>query len=84
MELITAHLSPSNVTHSLTHWGRDKMAAIFQKTFSNVFSWMKCINFDKDFTEFCFQGSNQQYSSIDSDNGLAQARRQAIIWTNGG
>ena len=24
----------------LTHWGRDKIAAIFQKTFSNVFSWM--------------------------------------------
>ena len=25
----------------LTHWGRDKMPAIFQKTFSNAFSWMK-------------------------------------------
>ena len=25
----------------LTHWGRDKMAAIFQTTFSNVFSWIK-------------------------------------------
>ena len=25
----------------LTHWGRDKMAAIFQMTFSNAFSWMK-------------------------------------------
>ena len=25
----------------LTHWGWDKMAAIFQKTFSNAFSWMK-------------------------------------------
>ena len=25
----------------LTHWGRDKMAAIFQTTFSNTFSWMK-------------------------------------------
>ena len=25
----------------LTHWGRDKMAAIFHTTFSNVFSWMK-------------------------------------------
>ena len=24
----------------LTHWGRDKMAVIFQ-TFSNAFSWMK-------------------------------------------
>ena len=26
---------------ALTHWGRDKMAAIFQTTFSNWFSWMK-------------------------------------------
>ena len=25
----------------LTHWGRDNMAAIFQTTFSNAFSWMK-------------------------------------------
>ena len=27
--------------NALTHWGRDKMAAIFQTTFSNTFSWMK-------------------------------------------
>ena len=26
---------------SLTHWGRDKMAAISQTTLSNTFSWMK-------------------------------------------
>ena len=26
---------------SLTHWGRDKMDAISQKTFSSAFSWMK-------------------------------------------
>ena len=25
----------------LTHWGRDKMTAISQTTFSNAFSWMK-------------------------------------------
>ena len=29
----------------LTHWGRDKMAAIFQTTFSNGFSWMKMYEF---------------------------------------
>ena len=29
-------------------------------------------------------GSNQQYSSIGSDNGLAPTRRQAIICTNDG
>ena len=29
----------------LTHWGRDKMAAIFQTIFSNAFSWMKMYKF---------------------------------------
>ena len=29
----------------LTHWGRDNMAAIFQTTFSNAFSWMKMFKF---------------------------------------
>ena len=28
-----------------THWGRDKMAAIFQTTFSSAFSWMKMFVF---------------------------------------
>ena len=42
----------------------------------------KCTNFDKDFAEICSLWSKYQYSSIGSDNGLAPARRQAIIWTN--
>ena len=29
----------------LTHWRRDKMAAIFQTTFSNTFPWMKMYEF---------------------------------------
>ena len=29
----------------LTHWGRDKMAAVSQTTFSNAFSWMKMCEF---------------------------------------
>ena len=29
----------------LTHWGQDKMAAIFQTRFSNAFSWMKMFEF---------------------------------------
>ena len=29
----------------LTHWGPDKMAVIFQTTFSNAFSWMKMNEF---------------------------------------
>ena len=32
----------------------------------------------------CSSKSNQQFSSIGSDNGLAPARRQAIIWTSDG
>ena len=32
-------------SHGLTHWGRDKMAAIFQTAFSNAFSWMKIYKF---------------------------------------
>ena len=35
-----------SITESpFTHWGRDKMAAIFQTTFSNAFSWMKMFKF---------------------------------------
>ena len=44
----------------------------------------KCMIFDKSFTEVYSYGSNKQYSSIGSDNGLAPARRQAIIWINDG
>ena len=29
----------------LTHWGWDRMATIFQMTFSNAFSWMKIFKF---------------------------------------
>ena len=32
-------------TDELTHWGRDKMAAISQTMFSNAFSWMKMYEF---------------------------------------
>ena len=42
------------------------------------------MNFDWILIEFCSQGSNLQYSSFGLDNDLAPARRQAIIWTNGG
>ena len=31
--------------YDLTHWGGDKMVAIFQTTFSNTFSWMKMYQF---------------------------------------
>ena len=42
----------------LTHWGQDKMAAIFQRTFSNVFWWMKIHEFPLKFHWSLFIGSN--------------------------
>ena len=33
----------------LTHWGRNKMAAIFQTTYSNGFSWWISINMSLEF-----------------------------------
>ena len=38
-------LSVKKPRKMLTHWDRDKMAAIFQTTFSNAFSWMKMCKF---------------------------------------
>ena len=49
---------------------------------SHFLEW-KCINFHYYFTEFCSKGSNQQYSNMGSDDGLAPARWQAIIRING-
>ena len=63
------------------HWGRDKMAAILQMTLSHAF-----LNENEYWLTFhcsLFLGSNLQYSSIGSDNGLVSTRQQAIIWTNG-
>ena len=40
--------------------------------------------FESNVTEFCFHVSNWQQTSIDSGNGLASGRQQAIIWTDGG
>ena len=49
---------------TLTHRVRDKIAAIYQTTFSNTFLEQKCTNCNWYFTEVCSQGSNTQYSSI--------------------
>ena len=37
-----------DISNASTHWGRDNMAAILQKTFSNKFSW-KCHLFWSEF-----------------------------------
>ena len=34
-----------SVQYYLTHWGRDKMAAVSQTIFSNAFSWIKMYEF---------------------------------------
>ena len=60
---------------SLTHWGRDKMVAVFQ-TFSNAFSWMKMHEVQ---LWFHWQLFLRVQLTIFQPN-----RRQAIIWTNDG
>ena len=47
LKMLTIIVSRS--LHTLTHWGRDKMAAISQTTLSNSFSWMKIFEFRLDF-----------------------------------
>ena len=42
----------------LTHWARDKMAAIFQTIFSNALSWMKTYQFRLRFHCIFSQGAN--------------------------
>ena len=37
----TSILVPSHHFDGLTHWGRDKLAAVSQTTYSHGFSWMK-------------------------------------------
>ena len=60
------------------------MAAILQMTYSNAFSQRKLLYFSSNFTEICSQGSNYQFTSIGSDDGLVPNRRQGIFWTKGG
>ena len=45
VRVMACHRTGENPLIELTHWGRDKMAAIFQMTFSDGFSWMKMYEF---------------------------------------
>ena len=56
----------------------------FCKDFLINFVVQKLSYFYSNFTTICSWGSNRQYTSIASDNGLAPNSHQAIIWTNGG
>ena len=56
LEMSSAKSLPfHSARNALTHWGRDKMAAIFQTTFSNGFSWMKMYEFRLTFHWSLFQ-----------------------------
>ena len=55
-----------------------------RRHFQMYFLYWKFLYFDENFNEMRSPWSNQQYSIIGSDNGLAPVRRQAIIWTNDG
>ena len=65
----------------IIHWGRDKMAANCLKTISHISIEQKYINCDEVFLYFVSIGP---INNVGPDNGLAPARRQAIIWTNAG
>ena len=66
----------------LTHWGQDKMADVFQTTFSNVFPWMKMHGLRLRFHWSLFLMFVLIILQHGSDNGLAPTRQQAIFWTN--
>ena len=58
------------------------MAAIFQKTFSNTLDIHVWIAIKISLKFVTKRSINNIPALIGSDNGLAPARRQAIIWTN--
>ena len=75
----------SDILFALTHWGPDKMASIFQMTFSKAFSWTKMPEFRLNFHWSLFLRVQLTYSdNIDSDNTLGLTRRWVIVWSNGG
>ena len=52
------HVNLPAAIQVLPHWGIEKMAAIYQTTFSEAFYWMKIYKFQLGLTEICSQGSN--------------------------
>ena len=63
---------------------KTKWSAFCSRHFQMNFRSSKSSYFDSNFTETCSQGFIKQQDNIDSDNGLAPNRRQAIIWINDG
>ena len=90
--LLPPHLSQALSQHSISYMNPPTSFSTlrarqnghrFANDIFKPFAWMKCLNFDWNFTDVCSQGSNWQNASIGPDNGLATNRRLAIIWTNG-
>ena len=67
----------------LTYWAPDKMDAILQTPFSNLYSCVKIILFWFTFLWNLFLRGlmSSQWVDIGSDNGMASDRRQDSIWT---
>ena len=61
----------SPIVHSLTHWDRDKIAAIFQTILGNRFSWKTRYKYRLKFQWRLFLVSDLQYSSFGSDDSLS-------------
>ena len=66
----------------LTPWGQVQMAAFGKRYFQVHFHDTKYCYFDSYLTNVCSHVSNYQKSVINSDDGLAPNKQQAIIWTN--
>ena len=64
----------------LTHWGWGKMAAIFQMTCSNAFSWMKMYELQLKFHWSLFPRVQLTIFSFGSDNGLSPGRRWWLFY----
>ena len=63
----------------LTHWGPDKMTAIFPDDIYKCISWMQIYEFRLNFTEVCLQGSSWQYiPALVQINGLAPASNKPL------
>ena len=71
-------------THFDQHIEVETKWPLFSRHFQMQSLEWKCMNFDYEFNEVCSWGSNWQYPSIYSDNGLAPFWRQAIVWINNG
>ena len=82
--LVKQHLGTWSNLNTLTHERPDKIASIFQTIFSDAFSWITVYDFQFECHWTLFLKVQLQYPSIGSDNGLAPAGRQAIVWSNAG